>query len=206
MRSRRTRGKYERIIPKPSLVIEVAAPQEQQSYSLERARPSRARERVRYEASEEDNKAFISAVQAFMESTGIEFEARYEHAEYQRAFIEVDSGEAGALIGKRGASIEAMETLLARMTSHQVNRGVPVQVDVNSYRERHEEELRDDALARAKRVLETGADDPLPPMGARDRRVVHLALEKMDGVETFSVGDGPSKHIVIHRSDEADKE
>ncbi len=201
MRSRRIRKRFERVLPKPSLVIE---DNPTPRLSLENAAPSRARERQRYERTEEDDAIFVKVVESFMDAADMDYEVRYEHAEYQRAFLEVDEARAGALIGKRGAGIDALELILSRMASHQANRSIPVQVDVNGYRAAHEEDLRERARSLAARVLETGADEHLPPMGARDRRVVHLTVQEMEGLETFSLGDGATKHIVIHRTTEKD--
>lgn len=197
MRSRRTRRKYERIVPRPELVIaEVAAP----TLSIDDLQPSRARERPKYERGPEDDAIFASITREFLEATELDFEVRFEHGEYQRAFIEVGTKQAGALIGKRGAGLDAIETLLSRMASHRAGHPIPVQVDVNEYRSRREDELREEALALAERVRQTGEDEHLPPMGARDRRVVHLAVKALGGLETFSVGEGASKHIVIHKT------
>ena len=203
MRSRRTRKKYERTIPKPEVVIEVRpAP----TVSLENVAPSRAREREEYTPTEADNAAVVEVTEDLLDAIGIDSEARFEHAEYQRVWIDVDEKRAGALIGKRGAGIEALEVLIGRMASHKSGRFVPVQVDVNEYRAGHENELRELARDLASRVLETGEDEHLRPMSARDRRVVHLAVEGIEGLETYSLGDGATKHVVIHKSNKTQSE
>ena len=199
MRSRRTRRPYERIIPKPDVVIEEVA---EHQVPLGRMEPSKARERRIYEPSEQDNAAFRKVVEETLASLEIEYSVKFAHEDYQRVFIEVGDGDAGLLIGKRGSGIDALETLISRMTSHQCEHPVPVQADVNEYRKRREEELREDALVRARRVLETGEDDQFQPMSARDRRVVHLAVQSLgDELTTYSVGHGGEKAIVLRRSD-----
>lgn len=201
MRSRRTRRRYERVIPKPDVVIEEqAAPTAHAAnpVSLESIEPSKARERVTYVPSDEDNDIFERVIVETLDALEIDYEVELEHGDYQRASISIGDSEAGALIGRRGAGIDALETLISRMSSHQAGHSVPVQVDVNEYRSRHEQELREDAVARAKRVLDTGQDDHLQPMNPRDRRVVHLAVQEMKGLDTYSLGHGSSKHIVIH--------
>ena len=199
MRSRRTRRPYERIIPKPDVVIEEVA---EHQVPLGRMEPSKARERRTYEPSEQDNAAFRKVAEETLESLEVEYSVRFVHEDYQRVFIEVGDGDAGLLIGKRGSGIDALETLISRMTSHQCEHPVPVQADVNEYRKRREEELREDALVRARRVLESGDDDQFQPMSARDRRVVHLAVQSLgDELTTYSVGHGGEKAIVLRRSD-----
>lgn len=198
MRSRRTRTRFQRIVPKPEIVIEErTAPK----IEIEKLEPSRARERAVYEPSDEDNDIVRSVVTELMESIGLEFETQYEHADYQRVQVSVGDRQAGALIGKRGSGLEALELLLARMASHRAGHAVPVQVDVNEYRKRHEDELREQARACAEKVLESGEDEHLPPMGARDRRVVHVTVQEYEGLQTFSLGEGSTKHIVVHRKE-----
>ena len=153
-------------------------------------------------SSEEDNAVFRKVVAELLDSLEVEYSVEFAHEEYQRASISVEERQAGVLIGKRGSGIEALETLMSRMTSHQCEHAVPVQADVNEYRKRHEEELREEALVRAKRVLETGDDDEFHPMNARDRRVVHLAVQSLgDELTTYSVGHGGEKAIVVRKVD-----
>jgi spoIIIJ-associated protein len=197
MRSRRTRRRFERVIPKPEVVIEEGpAP----SVAVENLEPSKARERRSYEATETDNEAFRRVCEELLSALDVDYEVEYEHADYQRARIEVGSKQAGLLIGRRGSGVDALEVLVGRMASHQCNHAVPVQCDVNDYRRRHEEELREEAVARAQRVLQTGDDEQFPPMHARDRRVVHLAVKELDpSLATYSVGQGGAKAVVIRR-------
>ena len=200
MRSRRTRRRYERIIPKPDVVIEDTPAQTAPSF--ERLEPSRARERRNYEATEQDNLTFRKVVEELLDSLDVEYKVDYVHEDYQRAVIEVGDQAAGLLIGRQGSGIDALETLLSRMTSHQCEHPVPVQADVNEYRQRHEDELRETALVRAQRVLETGDDEEFRPLHARDRRIVHLAVKTLGpGLTTYSVGHGGEKAVVIRRTD-----
>jgi spoIIIJ-associated protein len=72
-----------------------------------------------------------------------------------------------------------------------------IAVDVENYRGRREEQLRDVADRAAKRVLQTGKIIQLEPMPAIERRIVHMALVENDKVRTQSVGVEPNRRIVI---------
>lgn len=199
MRSRRTRGRYDRVIPKPEIIIEDSPPQSAPVANLE---PSRQRERRAYDATEEDNAVFRKVVEEFLDSLEVGYTVKYVHEDYQRASIEVDDDAAGLLIGKRGSGIDALETLISRMASHQCEHPVPVQADVNEYRKRREDDLREEALSRGQRVLDTGEEDQFHPLNARDRRVVHLAVKSLgEELVTYSVGHGGEKSIVVRRAD-----
>lgn len=106
------------------------------------------------------------------------------------------------MIGRRGATIDAVEYLIGRMASQKVGRPIPIQIDVNEYRSQREEELKEGAVAAAESVLESGKDYHFEPMHPRDRRVVHLTVKAMDGLETYTVGEGSQRHVIISRLDD----
>lgn len=164
--------------------------------------PSRAREREKYVASEEHNAKVREVVEEFFAATDLDPEIRYEHGDFQRIFIEVGDREAGALIGRRGSGVDAMEHILSRMICQRCQSNVPVQVDVNQYREREHEMLRERAIAEAERALSSDREFHFEPMSPRDRRVVHLAVQGVGGLTTYTVGEGSRRHVVIVRGDD----
>jgi spoIIIJ-associated protein len=101
------------------------------------------------------------------------------------------------LIGRRGeklASLQHLVNLIVAKSQGQWNR---IAVDVENYRGRREEQLRDVATRAAKRVQQTGKIIQLEPMPALERRIVHLALVDNPKVRTQSVGVEPSRRIVV---------
>jgi spoIIIJ-associated protein len=188
------------VIPKPQIVIG-ESPAESPGVSVEGLEPSRARPRPSYEPTEADNEVVRSLSEELAAELPLDCELSFEHADYQRVYMNVRKGPAGALIGRRGAVVDALEHLLHRMVSHRLGHHVPVQLDVNQYRQRLAEELRAEAVERAHRVLDTGQDETLAPMHARERRIVHLAVQSLSGVSTYTLGEGSTKRIVIHREE-----
>ena len=83
------------------------------------------------------------------------------------------------------------------MTSRRVGRTVHIPVDIEGYRRRREEQLRDVARRVAGRVRATGQAVTLEPMLAYERRIVHLAVQDTPGVKTESVGIDPNRRVVI---------
>jgi len=197
---RRVRRTRSRPSPKPDLVLE-AAPAEA-PVSLDKLEPSHAKPRDVYEPNDADNAAFEEVVTTVLDATGVPYELRTEHGDYQRAFLELPPRQAGALIGRKGASIDALELLLSRMASQRVGHNVPVQVDVNEYRERYEEELREQARGMAEAVRSSGEIRHMKPMNSRERRVVHLAVQALGGLTTYTVGEGSQRHVVIGKAPE----
>jgi spoIIIJ-associated protein len=104
---------------------------------------------------------------------------------------------AGLLIGRHGRTLEALQFVVARILDRQLGERAAVVVDVEGYRQRHEERLRERALRLARQVRLTGEAAAFEPMAAGDRRIIHVALQGDAEVGTESVGDGPERHVVI---------
>lgn len=203
-RKRRTvRKTWRRPTPKPEVVLSETpdgGTVADEPIDISKLEPSKPRPREDYEPTEEDSDAFVKVVEDILDCTDLDWEVEFEHGDYQRAWIDVDKERAGALIGKRGAGIEALELLVGRMTSQAVGHAVPVQVDVNEYRKKIEDDLRELARDAVERCDRDGEPVHLPPMNARDRRVVHVTIQEMEGApETYTVGEGSRRHIIVHR-------
>jgi spoIIIJ-associated protein len=103
----------------------------------------------------------------------------------------------GALIGRKGERLSALQHIVNLMLSRQMGEWTRVLVDVEGYRGRREQQLREIALRAADRVVETGKMLQLEPMPALERRWVHLALRGHAKVATQSIGEEPSRRIVV---------
>jgi spoIIIJ-associated protein len=111
---------------------------------------------------------------------------------------EGDEREAlGALIGRRGERLSALQHLVNLMLSKQMGAWTRVLVDVEDYRGRRERQLRELSLRAAERVTETGKMLQLEPMPALERRWVHLSLRDHPDVTTQSIGEEPDRRIVV---------
>ncbi len=108
------------------------------------------------------------------------------------------SSEAGALlIGRHGQTLDALEYLTNRIVGRSEEHAARVAVDVEGYRERREQDLREMAKHVAERVRRTGRPETLNPLSPRERRIVHVALGTDAGVSTRSVGEGPFRQVVV---------
>lgn len=111
--------------------------------------------------------------------------------------LEVGGAELGALIGRGGENLVALQQIVSAITSKRVGHTVHVPVDVEGYRKRREEQLREIARRVAARVKTTGQAVTLEPMLAYERRIVHLAVQGQAGIKTESVGMDPNRRVVI---------
>ncbi|MDE5878821.1 MAG: Jag N-terminal domain-containing protein [Desulfovibrio sp.] len=109
------------------------------------------------------------------------------------------SGEAGLLIGREGQTLAALQYLASRMVSHGMNAAVRVQLDIGDYRLRQDEKLRAIALSLAEKARATGRPYSTRPLSSYHRRIIHLALQDAQDLQTRSSGEGPLKRVVISR-------
>ena len=103
----------------------------------------------------------------------------------------------GALIGRKGERLSALQHLVNLLLSRRVGEWTRVLVDVEDYRGRRERQLRDLANRAAERVLTTGKMLQLEPMPALERRWIHLALREHGKVATQSIGEEPNRRVVV---------
>jgi spoIIIJ-associated protein len=103
----------------------------------------------------------------------------------------------GALIGRKGERLSALQHLVNLMLSRKMGTWTRVLVDVEDYRGRRERQLVEVATRAAERVQETGQMLQLEPMSALERRWVHIALRDIDGVTTQSIGEEPMRRVVV---------
>lgn len=116
---------------------------------------------------------------------------------YRNVRIVTDAGSADAMAGRRNSMISSVQHLVDRIVSNASGDHVKVDVDINNYRQRRDGKLARLASDAMSRVRETGEPDHLPPMNARERRVVHMEVAEVDGLSTITEGEGPDRHVVI---------
>jgi spoIIIJ-associated protein len=109
----------------------------------------------------------------------------------------LDGEDLGLLIGRHGQTIDAIQHLAYRIAYRGEESRKRVTVDAAGYRERRAAVLQQDADEAAEEALRTGEPVALDAMNAVERRVVHEYLRDRDGVETYSEGAEPDRHLVV---------
>jgi spoIIIJ-associated protein len=111
--------------------------------------------------------------------------------------LSVSGQNLGVLIGRRGDNLASLQFMVNLILSKGRRQWPRVVIDVENYRARREESLRSLADRIAYRVGRHGRPFTLEAMPASDRRVIHLALRERNDVETYSIGEGVSRRVVI---------
>jgi spoIIIJ-associated protein len=115
----------------------------------------------------------------------------------ETAKLNVRGSDLGVLIGRRGEKLASLQHLVNLIVAKKEGQYRRIAIDVENYRGRREEQLRDVADRAAKRVIQTGKIIQLEPMPAIERRIVHLALVENPQIRTQSVGVEPNRRIVV---------
>ncbi|HET9084765.1 MAG TPA: RNA-binding cell elongation regulator Jag/EloR [Candidatus Limnocylindrales bacterium] len=167
------------------------------------ARGSLAAERADLEASEASPEALAAGKRILETLMGhLGFAATVEVAAGETSRLNVvaqgdDRESLGALIGRKGERLSALQHLVNLMLSKEMGSWTRVLVDVEDYRGRRERQLRELADRAAARVMETGKMLQLEPMPALERRWIHLTLRDHTGVATQSIGEEPNRRVVL---------
>ena len=152
--------------------------------------------KVMYEAKEDRTERVESFIEGLLER--MEIEADVDISEGDGSIEVVLTGkDPGALIGRRGETLDAMQHL----TNYVINRGgagrVRVNIDAENYRQRRNETLETLAAKTAGKVMKYRRNMTLDPMNAYERHVIHTALQNNENISTYSVGSEPNRRIVV---------
>ena len=111
--------------------------------------------------------------------------------------VDMQGADLGALIGKRGETLDALQYLVNLGINKGQEKRCKVVLDVEGYRIRREQTLEDMALKLAEKARQRGKNVVLEPMNSRERRIIHTALQGIDDIYTYSEGKEPYRKIVI---------
>lgn len=138
--------------------------------------------------------AFLTGL---MEHMDVKATPSIQHTEEGIYHVNLEGENLGAIIGRRGETLDAIQQL----TSYSVNRGasrrVRIQVDAENYRAKREESLIRLANRVADKVVKYHRNVTLEPMNAYERHVIHTALQDHPGVTTYSTGTEPNRRTVV---------
>jgi spoIIIJ-associated protein len=125
-----------------------------------------------------------------------------EGVQDQTVELSIVGPDAAALVGKNGATLDALQLLVAVMANRGIVDGLRVSIDADGYRERRLQLLEKMARSHADQAKDTGKEIVITDLKAHERRIVHLTLKDDPDVETYSEGFGDERQLVISpRSD-----
>lgn len=147
------------------------------------------------EPVENDATEYLKSILVGMGFTDVGVTAREAEED---VYFEITCGEDyGNIIGRRGETLDALQYLTRLFVNRANDNNKRVALNVGDYRARREETLRALAKRQAQRVLKYSRSSSLEPMNPYERRIIHTAIQEIEGVTSHSVGEGDRRRVVI---------
>ena len=153
---------------------------------------------AKVEAEFEKSKAEIASdyIKNVLDKMGVENTLSVTENE-EGAVIEINGDTTGAIIGRRGETLDAIQYLASMVANKGDKEYYRITVDSCGYREKRKAILEDLAAKISKTVLRTGRTSTLEPMNPYERRIIHSKVSEIEGVTSKSIGEGPYRRVVI---------
>ena len=148
--------------------------------------------------NDEKAQKIVAFLTGLLEHMGSKAQVKvYYNEEENRYKVILEGEKLGALIGRRGETLDAIQQL----TNYSVNRGsdkrVRIHVDAENYRLKREQSLQHLARKVAAKVVKFKRNVTLEPMNAYERHVIHTALQDVPNVTTYSMGTEPNRRVIV---------
>lgn len=138
----------------------------------------------------------LEFIDTLISKMGYEGKASIAFRKEDKLGINIESVDSAILIGRKGKNLDAIQ-LVANIYAGNMDPDIKVVVDSENYRMRHEENIVRNAYKVAEQVKRSGKSRLLDPMNPFERRLVHTALNEIDGIETKSEGEGLYKQVRV---------
>ena len=181
--------------PAAAPVAEEAAPAE------EAAAPAAEGEEPEVPINIEENakvKAAVDYLKEVIALMGVENVTFSAVQKGEATIIRLDGEKLGALIGRRGETMESLSYLASLVANRLEGDYIKLGLDVAGYRDKRESDLTALAQRIGAKVRKTGRSFAMEPMNPYERRIIHSAIGKMEGVRSESKGEGRDRRVVIY--------
>ena len=183
-------------------VAEPAAPAaEQASAAQQPAEAAEETEEVEAPIVIEENakvKAAVDYLREVITLMGVENVTFSAVQKGEATIIRLDGEKLGALIGRRGETMESLSYLASLVANRLEGDYIKLGLDVAGYRDKRESDLTALAQRIGAKVRKTGRSFAMEPMNPYERRIIHSAISKMEGVRSESKGEGRDRRVVIY--------
>jgi spoIIIJ-associated protein len=113
-------------------------------------------------------------------------------------YLDISGEDLSLIIGKEGQNLDALEYIVNRIMRQKVEYNIKIRLEAQGYRGKREKNISLLAHRMAKKAKKMGRPVIIQPLGARDRRLIHLALKDVKGIRTHSVGEGIMRKVIIN--------
>lgn len=142
----------------------------------------------------ESTAEYLKSILASMGLKDVTVEITREEA---GANLSLSGEDIGFIIGHRGETLDALQYLASLVANHVEESYYRVTLDVGNYREKRRETLESLGRRMALRAVKTGRNTSLEPMNPYERRIIHTAVQSVEGAKSWSEGQELGRHVVI---------
>ncbi|MGK5473304.1 RNA-binding cell elongation regulator Jag/EloR [Faecalibacterium prausnitzii] len=146
-------------------------------------------------------KAAVEYLQEVIAKMGVENVTFSAVQKGEATIIRLDGEHLGALIGRRGETMESLSYLASLVANRLEGDYIKLGLDVAGYRDKRESDLTALAQRIGAKVRKTGRSFAMEPMNPYERRIIHSAISKMEGVRSESKGEGRDRRVVIYSTE-----
>ena len=178
-----------------------AAEKEPEAAAVEAEAPAAEEEETEVPINIEENNKVKAAVEYLREVIalmGVENVTFSAVQKGEATIIRLDGEKLGALIGRRGETMESLSYLASLVANRLEGDYIKLGLDVAGYRDKRESDLTALAQRIGTKVRKTGRSFAMEPMNPYERRIIHSAISKMEGVRSESNGEGRDRRVVIY--------
>lgn len=136
-------------------------------------------------------------ITAIIQEMGLNVSATSTFKNNSEVVINLESSEAGRIIGKRGQVLNSLQLLAQNYYNHIEKGYMTVTLDIENYREKRKETLQNLALNMSKKAVATRKPVKFEPMPNYERKIMHQILTNIENIETYSEGREPHRYLVI---------
>lgn len=113
------------------------------------------------------------------------------------ALLNLEGNEIGYVIGHRGETLDALQYLAGLVANHSGGTYFRITLDIGNYREKRRQTLEMLGKKMAEKAMRTGRNTSLEPMNPYERRIIHTAVQTVEGAKSLSVGEDLGRHVII---------
>ena len=179
-------------------------PKAEEAAPVAEAAPAEEAEEVEVPINIEENskvKAAVEYLQEVITRMGVNDVTFSAVQKGEATIIRLDGEKLGALIGRRGETMESLSYLASLVANRLEGDYIKLGLDVAGYRDKRESDLTALAQRIGAKVRKTGRSFAMEPMNPYERRIIHSAIGKMEGVRSESKGEGRDRRVVIYSTD-----
>lgn len=184
----------EKEIKTEKIIVKEIAIDSTEEKKVEVTKEESVKETIKKQSKISKEELILEKTKKLLENMDLNLNAEITAREGKFYVVNLFGDDNGIIIGKKGKTLNSFEYLL-----NCILKDCKIEVDVEGFKEKRKETLRELGRKMAKKALSTGKTIRLNPMPPRERKIIHEIINRFEGLDTFSEGVDPKRYIVIKR-------